>query len=313
MKIFLISMFALSLNCFAAVPTEEGLLKNLNNPNLPGQFVTLKAMIKKINEPGKPENNRVDYYKFVLATEGEMSLLQVSYNGSQMQNAQIQDVKYISNLNDAIKKEKMPERAMFYAVMSMLASNRPIGMISLVEKTGSAVTMNKQLLNEDKLKLLKTYRSYLQSTKGKGEATSPLNPQDPEEKNKVLDLFKANTYQRSQNISMVKEGNEYLWLVDWKTIRALFTNEERRLKILSYNQGEINYRIEASEYTSFNNNNEFPKYIVIKDENGDQYKVQFLSEDVKKSSDKKFTEQFEVAKKAMTKPIENSEIFGFLF
>jgi hypothetical protein len=313
-KKFLLICLFISSSLLAAIPTEEGLLKNLNNPNVPGSYITVKATIKKVPEVGKLDSGRVDYYKFILALNGlDISLLQMNYSGSQMLNSQIQDVKLIPDLNSAIKKEKDPEKSMFYGVLVMLATNRSSGMNAFLEKIGVNVLPNKNLLNEDKIKLLKSYRTYLLTTKGKGEASSPLNPTDPTEKTKVIELFKSNTYKRSQNITLIKEGNEFLWEADWKSAKALFTNEERRFKYLIYNQGEFNFRLDASDYVSFNNNNEFPKSIIVKDENGEQYKVSTLSEEIKKSQDKTLEDRYEEAKKLMTKPIEGSMIFGFLF
>lgn len=311
-KTISIFLMVLTLKLSAAVPTEEGLLRNLNNNPIPGSQITIKAAIKKIDET--KDNNRVDYYKFVLVTDGPtISLFQVNYNGSQMLNNQIQDLKLIQDLVGAIKKDKTPERGMFYGALSMLATNRSTGMISFIEKTGGNVTLNRSLLNEDKLKLLKTYHNYLATTKGKGEASSPLNPQDPTEKAKVLDLFKSNTYQRSQNISLVKENNEFLWLADWKSVKGYFTNEERRLRTITFQQGEVLYRLDASDYALLNNNNEFPKNIVVKDEHGVQYKIQILGFDVKKTLEKKLNDRFVEAQKSMGKNIDQGELFEFLF
>lgn len=309
----IILLVLLSSSLYASVPTEEGLLKNLNNPPLPGNIITLKAMIKKVGEVGKEDSGRSDYYKFVIIVNNEIALFQINYSGSQMLNNQIQDVKYFPDIVSEIRKDKVTNRGAFYGLLTMLSTNLPNGMNSFLQSTGVQVVSNKHQLNEEKMKLLKTYRNYLATTKGKGEASSPLNPQDPAEKVKVIELFKASTYKRSKNVSLERDGAEFLWLADWKNVKAYFTNEERRFKALVYDQVDLNFRIEASEYTMFNNNNEMPKYLSIKDDKGDLYKVQFISEDVKKTQEKKITDRFDEAKKAMVKPIDASAIFGFLY
>lgn len=311
MKIIVLILSLVNL-AFASVPTEEGLLRNLNNANIPGVMVTLKAEVKKMGDDVGPQINRVDYYKWVFIIGDSISLFQINYNGSQMQNNQIQDVKLIGDLADAIEKNSSPDIGMFYGALTMLATNRSDIMESFIGRTGSLVVKNKAVLNEDKMKLIRTYRNYLLSTKGKGEATSPLNPQDPAEKAKVVEIFKSNTFVRSKNVELVKEGNEFLWKADWKTVRAAFTNEERRLKYIEFSDVAAKARLDVSDYTLFNNVNEFPKNMLIKDSNGEAYKITFFGQEVKKTQDKKLSDRQDEAKKSMNKAIDQKEIFKFL-
>lgn len=311
-RIFLILITTFTFIVSAATPTEEGLLRNLNNASLPGNLITIKTAITKLSET-KGDNNRVDYYKFVFLTGSQISMLQVNYSGAQMLPAQTQDIKYIPDLIQAIKKEKYAEKGMFYAVLTMLATNNALGMEAFLEKTGTVVLKNSSLMNEGKIKLLQSYKSYLLSTKGKGEATSPLNPQDPKEKAQVIELFKANTFVKSKNVELVKNGNEFLWKVDWKSVKAFFTNEERRFRAIDYNLSDSSTRIDASEYISFNNNNELPKILMIKDTVGENFKLQVLSEEIKKTQDKNPFGKPEDAKKAISKPIATADLFSFVF
>jgi hypothetical protein len=307
----LILFSSLVLNvAFASIPTEEGLLRNLNNPNIPGNQITIKSAISKSADPVKNESARTDYYKFVILLGDSIELLQVNYSGSQMLASQIQDVKYIPNLVQAIKNEKIGEKAMFYAALTMLATNKSIGMETFIEKSGGSVVSNKTLLNEDKMRLLRSYKSYLSSTKGKGEATSPLNPNDPKEKARVVELFKSNTFSKSKNIELVKEGNEFLWKVDWKSVKAYFTNEDKRLRAIDFSMNETNARLDASDYTLFNNNNEFPRLINIRDVSGEEYKIQVIGEEIKKVDRKAIVKE---EAKPSNKLLSANDLFSFLF
>lgn len=304
-----------SLKIFAAVPTEEGLLKNLNNAGIPGNLITIKTMVQgaPIGNVTESEGTKTEYYKFVISLEnpGTVSLLQVAYSNAQMQNSQIRDVKYISDLVTAIKREKSPERGMFYAALVMLATNRSTGMEAFLEKGGVQIVRNKNLLNEEKMKLLRAYRTYLATNKGKGEANSPLNPADPQNKAKVLELFRANTFERSKNIELAKVDNEFMWRVDWKSVQAYFSNEERRLRKLEYTNADLNTRLDANEYVMFNGTNELPKFIFVKDTKGQTTKMQVLGLDTKTNREKKLTERYEEAKKAA--PQGQVENFSFLY
>lgn len=310
-KLFLIVLFLIVNVSIAAIPTDEGLLRNPNNQIIAGQQVTLKAEVRKQLEGGAGE--RVDHYKFVFIIDDKISLLQINYSNSQMLASQIQDVKFIADLEDAIRKDRTPERGMFYGALAMLATNKADPIEAFIERTGSSIIKNKALMNEDKIKLIRTYRNYLLTTKGKGEATSPLNPQDPAEKAKVVEIFKSNTFTRSKNIELVKEGNEFLWKADWKSVVGYFTNEERRLKSLEYSDVVAKVRMEAGEYAMLNNVNEFPRSLFLRDSAGESYKMSFYFQEVKKAQEKKLIDRFEEAKKLMTKPLDQKEIFHFVF
>lgn len=304
-----------SLALYASIPTEEGLLRNLNNADVSGNMITIKAMVQgsTLGNVTEAEGAKLDYYKFVLSLENPsmISLLQVNYSNGQMLNSQIRDVKYISDLVGAIRKEKSPERAMFYAALVMLTTNKSVGMEAFLEKSGIQIVKNKNITNEEKMKLLRSYKTYLLTNKGKGEANSPLNPADPQAKAKALELFRANTFQRSKNIELTKMDNEFMWKVDWKTVQAYFSNEERRLRKLDFINGELNARLDASDYVQFNGINELPKFMIMRDTKGQTSKLQILSLETKINREKKLLERYEEAKKSA--PTPSADIYSFLF
>jgi hypothetical protein len=308
MKMFLKALLVLSLSfsAHASVPTEEGLLKNLNNADLPGSFVTVKMMVQSLTE-----NDKVEYVRFQLALDNPnvVSLLQTNYSNGQMLNSQIKSVKYFPDMLAQIKREKAPEKSLFYAVLMMLTTNREQGMESFLEKNGVSVVKNKTILNEDKMKLLRAYRSHLVNSKGKGDAGSPLNPEDPKAKERVLDLFRSNTFKKPKNVELVKKDNEFMWKVDWKSAQGYFSNEERQFRSIDYNTNENQIKIEASNYLLFNGTNELPKFMNVKDSTGQLYKIQTLGLDIKKA-DKKLAESFEELKKA---PAVQEAPYSFLY
>nr|BDT30291.1 hypothetical protein BHI3_37570 [Bacteriovorax sp. HI3] len=290
----------------ASVPTEEGLLKNLNNADLPGQYVTVKMMVQSLNEPDK-----MDYVKLQLSLDNPntIGMLQTVYSNGQMLNSQIKSVKYVPDLLTQIRREKAPEKSMFYGVLMMLATNRSQGVEAFLEKNGVSVVKNKTLLNEDKMKLLRAYRTHLVNSKGRGDAGSPLNPEDPKAKEKVLELFRSNTFKRARNIELVKKDNEFMWKVDWKSAQGYFSNEERQFRAMDYGTADAQIKLEASNYLLFNGTNELPKFMNMKDSTGGLYKIQTLGLDVKKA-DKHLADSYEEMKKA---PGQSDPGYSFLF
>jgi hypothetical protein len=302
----LLIVMMISFSAVASVPTEEGLLRNLNNADLPGQYITVKTMVQSLTEADK-----TDYVKFQISAENPntVGLLQTTYTNGQMLNSQIKSVKYFPDLLSQIRREKAPEKSLFYSVLMMLTTNRSQGMEAFLEKNGISVVKNKTILNEDKIKLLRAYRSHLVNNKGKGDAGSPLNPEDPKTKEKVLDLFRSNTFKRAKNIELVKKDNEFMWKVDWKAAQGFFSNEERQFRAIDYNTADSQIKIEANSYLLFNGTNELPKFMNIKDSTGQLYKIQTLGLDIKRT-DKRLADSYEELKKA---PGQSDAGYSFLF
>lgn len=301
-----LSLLILSFGAMASVPTEEGLLKNLNNAELPGQFITVKMMVQSLTEADKSEYVKL---QLTLDNPNTIGLLQTIYSNGQMLNSQIKSVKYFPDLLTQIKKEKAPEKSMFYAVLMMLTTNRSQGVEAFLEKNGVSIVKNKNILNEEKIKLLRAYRSHLINNKGKGDAGSPLNPEDPKAKERVLEVFRSNTFKRAQNIELVKKDNEFMWKVDWKSAQGYFSNEERQFRALDYNTPDSQIKLEASSYLLFNGTNELPKFMNVKDSAGQLYKIQTLGMDVKRA-DKRLVDSYEELKKI---PVQADASYSFLF
>ncbi len=307
-KIMSLAALALfiSFAAIASVPTEEGLLRNLNNADLPGSYVTVKMMVQSLNDQTK-----TDYVKLQVSVDNPNSVtaLQTIYSNGQMLNSQIKSVRYIPDLLAQIKREPVPERSMFYAVMMMLTTNRSQGVEAFLEKNGVSVVKNRTVLNEEKMRLLRAYRSHLVNNKGKGDAGSPLNPTDPKNKERVMDLFRSNTFKRAKNIELVKKDNEFMWKVDWKSTQGFFSNEERQFRAIDYNTGDAQIKLEASNYLLFNGTNELPKFMNMKDSKGSLYKIQTLGLDIKRT-DKRLADSYEELKKA---PNQEATTNTFLF
>ena len=312
-KFFIALLMITSLSVHASVPTEEGLLRNLNNADLPGKNITLKTMVQTVGsvDKGASDQEKTEYVKFLINLEGPaIALLQVNYSSAQMLNTQVKHVKYVPDLLAQIRKEKVPEKSLFYGIFMMLTTNRSQGVEAFLEKNGVSIVKNKTIFNEDKIKLLRAYRSFLITNKGKGDAGSPLNPEDPKVKEKILGLFRSNTFKRAENIELVKKENEFMWKVDWKSSQGFFSNEERQFRAFEHSTGEGAISMDANQYILFNGTNEMPKFLNFKDSTGHLFKMQVLGLDNKTKSDKRLSDVFEELKKI---PTQEDPTYTFLF
>jgi hypothetical protein len=311
MKFFLSLICSISIfTTFAAIPTEEGLLKNLNNPSpMPGQTI-VKFKVTSAEE-GKPEA----FYKVTLTNENPntIQVLQQKFNGVQMNNTQLKDVKYEADLVSKIRREKASEKTLFYSSLMFLVFNKGTGIESLIEKNGGAVTKTRTMYNEEKLRLLRNYKVFLASGKSKSEADSPLNPQDPKEKQRVQDLFRSNSLRPSPNVQLTKLGSEFLWTADWKSVVGYFSNEERRLRILDLQATDAAAKVEFDQYGILNGVNEFPKTMAVVTKDGAIYRIQILGVESRGNKEKPILSKVEELKKIFPDASAREETDSFLF
>ena len=101
--------------------------------------------------------------------------------------------------------------------------------------------------------------------------------------------------------------------MDWKSTKAYFSNEERRLRILDYTVADTTVKLEANDYVLFNGTNELPKMITFKDSRGMISKLQILSLDTKNNREKKLNERFDEAKKSIPATTGVEANYSFLF
>lgn len=295
---------------FAAIPTEEGLLKNLNNsaPQVGQTILRLKV--------SGNDGLKIDaYYKLILSNENPnaIQVLQLKYAGSQMSASQLKDVKYDADLFARIKKEVVSEKTIFYSALSFLVFNKGLGLETIIDKTGGAVLKTRGLYNEEKMRLLRQYKGYLANSKSKSDSDSPLNPADAKDKQRVQELFRANSLRSSPNVKLAKIGSSFMWHADWKNVQAYFSNEERRLKNLEITNSESTIKLELDQYGILNGINEFPKTLVLQGKDGIVYKVQVLGVESKVSKEKTLVAKYEEAKKITEASLSKEDTENFLF
>lgn len=311
MKKYLFLCAALfALKTTAAIPTEEGLLKNLNNsaPQVGQTIVRFKVT-------STDESKGDTYYRVILSNENPNSVqvLQQKYAGAQMTAAQLKDVKYEADLFARIKRDTVNEKTTFYSTLGFLVFNKGTGLESIIEKSGGSILRTRSQYNDDKLRLLRQYKGYLSSSKSKGDADSPLNPQDPKEKQRVQELFRSNSLRPSPNVKLTKMGPSFMWHADWKNVHGYFSNEERRLRILEITSSDSPLKIEMEQYGILNGINEFPKTMAMQTKEGIIYRIQILGVESKGNKEKSVLLKYDELRKSMeaNSSKEDTEVFLF--
>lgn len=303
-------MSFISLAVSAAIPTEEGLLKNLNN-----SAAQVGQTIIRFKVTTSDESKGDTYYRVTLSNENPnaVQILQQKYSGAQMSAVQLKDVKYEADLFARVKRDMVNERTVFYSTLGFLIFNKGIGLESVIEKTGGSVLKTRAQYNDDKMRLLRQYKGYLANSKSKGDADSPLNPQDPKEKQRVQELFRSNSLRPSPNVKLAKMGASFMWHADWKNVHGYFTNEERRLRILEIVSSDSPLKLELDQYGILNGINEFPKSMAIQTKEGLIYKIQVLGVESKSVKEKPILTKYDELRKIMETNPNKEETEVFLF
>lgn len=309
-KCLLLCLTLISFQIFAAIPTEEGLLKNLNNAN-PQSGQTIVRLKVSSSDETKGES----YYRLTFSNENPnaIQVLQQKFSSAQMSATQLKDVKYESDLFARIKRESVNDKSSFYSVMGFLIFNKGLGIESLIEKTGGSVLRTRSQYNEEKLKLLRQYKSYLASSKSRSDQESPLNPQDPKEKQRVQELFRTNSLRPSPNVKLAKMGPVFMWHADWKNVHGYFSNEERRLRILEITTTDNPLKIEVEQYGILNGINEFPKSMALQTKDGTVYRIQVLGVESRGNKEKPILSKYEELRKFIETNANKEDTEVFLF
>jgi len=296
MKRTLFAIYLIFFCCFSsamgAIPNSEGLFRNPNNPDLAGNFVETKVIFEELsddvgNKTKKFKGEKVSllkrYLRFVFSVDKDKRVrtIQVEYNGKKMRDSEIVKVSYYPNILSKLKKDTKSSRVLFYSQIFMFALNdsRPIS--SFLRKSNNDYERNKELLNSEKISLFKRYKRYLSVIKKNKELKqslkSPLQSSDDEKKLKIKEILASRTYKENSKVKLIREDSKFYWSLNLMRIKALFENENHRIKrlFLETNVGNISY--EFGEFVSLNGIHELPKNIHFKIADDKRYKISFVS------------------------------------
>lgn len=285
----------------SAVPTVEGLFRNSSNKEISSEGLVVAYSIEEQQneflmqktesevQVGDLEGEMLKEYrkpifvreKILFGEDGRsLQSLRYIYEQSTMKTNDLIKVKFSPSYHAKIINEFDVNKRLLNSILMMYFTNNSEIIGTLLRDKGNGFKSNKDLLDPDKVTLLERYKEYLIATKEdpdlRNELSSPLNPTDLEERGKVLDLMKKNIYQKTGQVKLVKNKNDFYWQANLGPIEASFTNEGHRLKTFKL---QLDGQIEATtgDYILFNGIHELPKIMFFKANNGRVYKVQFLT------------------------------------
>ncbi|MEK6624583.1 MAG: hypothetical protein AABY86_06430 [Bdellovibrionota bacterium] len=299
----LVFSIIISPSSFSAVPSLEGLFKNLNNKPVSEKLITVRAKIKTALVTDTQSESQSDiqldttdgqhkeyYIKIMLLQRNDYQLdvLHTVYTSPDFNYKTIIDYKYSDDIQAAIAKGEEDVSLSFYALLSMLGTNNSKIITALLKKRNNDFVNEKDVLNQDKIKLLEAYLVFLKSGEAPDSGNSPLKPKSDAEKNKIDEIMSTRFYKLPSILKMIKTGREISWVLKLENIDASFDDETFRLKKFKSNLYEQVIEYNFVNYILMDGIHEFPRTINILNEGKGQTNMTVL--DVNYSNDK--TNQF---------------------
>ncbi len=266
-----------------AIPTPEGLFRNLNNKEYTGNTSTVTFTIENINKDSyhKKDNlvqNSSNYIKlFVYYEYNTFKLIQVEYASIKMK--EIVRVIYINNLLKRIDIDKNFDRMALYSLVLMYSLNKSYGFMELLKRVNPIIPFNSELINRE---LSTIYKNKIKNLK-----SNLANNIDKNINTKVED--NSYFYNSNRIIKLVKKGNKFFWRLKLKKVEGYFTSDKRHLDSISIDLGTYSLDVFCDQYSVVNGLYEFPKNILIMGEHK-KVKLRFYSISNFNSTSKKISQ-----------------------
>lgn len=292
--IYLTFFFTLSF-ANAGTPTLESLLRNANNPDIEGRTVNAKLRISKtgseidtkdlnfLNQTEESEEKKITddmTVRFIINNENEKypRLTQIDYLGNTFSDSVMMSMKTRSfyNLKSLTPVEEKIEARLFYSTLSMLFNNNNTLFLDLLRYLGVKFKTNKELVNKEKIALLKEYTKYLQALKEKkSEDEQPLNPLKPEDlelRKNYAKIMKSPLIKEDGIVRRVKITDDFFYIVDLNNIYMKFDSDHKMKELkLKTQSGDISYSF--GRYITSSGKSIFPETIYYKGLSGIDYEV----------------------------------------
>lgn len=280
MRLFFVVLFTgiYSIIGHSYVPTLDSLLRNGNNEDINQNTVIANLTITE--KPTKPTEQIKTYYsKFVISNfrETYSNIIQLNFERD-FTNSSMREMKVIASngVKNVFTANENLDGEIFYGLFEFLVLNKSKRLLSVLRKYDPGLKTNKELINQDKLTLLKRYKTYLEAQKedeDNQDLKNPLKPQTEEEQKSVSEIMKQAMILPDENIKRIKIGDEFYFIIDKENMFLKF-DKNHRIKEFNFRNlygGEI--EIVFGRFVAFSNSLEFPEFIRIKSSTGRNYEI----------------------------------------
>lgn len=271
-------------NCFSYVPTLHSLLRNGNNVDISTSTVVANLALIEIdkvtNQPISIENNQPvkSVVKFLVRNENktEPILTQVNYKDSSMNNSSLVNFQERSfgKASQFVTAEGSPDVEIFYSLLAMLLNNKGSLLLNVFKKYNPHFKLNVELADEEKLDLLKKYKTYLEEKKNNADLgiKNPMKPEGIEERESINKIKKRYFLKKDFLVKRVKYEDQFFWVVQTEKVYIKF-DINHRLKELRLTTQMNDIEIVFGRFILHGAQMEFPELIWFTDSLGKKYEI----------------------------------------
>lgn len=280
-------LFGLILSFFVtlvfAAPTIEGLFRNGNNQDVTSDLIIATFSVEELPTEVSKELLPTRYVKlFMSRSGGSIEIVETDYADNRFLDASAVRSSYKNLLGNERVENKGGERSLFYSVLGTLLLNDSRLMNDFLKANTTSYKTNKELMNPEKIALLQKYKDYLVAVSEEGgsvsEAIKASKQTSTEERTKALEVIAAGVYDKTDKVHLSREEGQFYWSIDLTQFKALFSNEEHRLKKIKFTS-ELGKEVEleCGEYVLINGTHELPRTISLRDFSNSLYRINFLT------------------------------------
>ncbi len=285
MKLFIcLWLLVMSSSVLPYKPTFESLLRNGNNINIGKNTVLANLTISEIdpisNQKRTSEEGIINnsFVKYVIFNENErypeMTQLEFSANSFRTNMMKRKSVYRFTSFKSLGLNNEQIEAKLYYSLMNMLLVNKSSMFMDLLKSIDPNVRTNKELINQEKLALLRSYKTYLIAIKNDKESNleNPLKPSAEDKKEKAKSVYNDVLLKNDNLVKRQKVGDDFFYLVDSDKIKVKLDADHNLLEMtLETNLGKLS--IVLGSFLKMGSGLSFPEYIWITDLSGKKFEI----------------------------------------
>ncbi len=298
---------SLLANAHGNTPTLESMLRHGSNTSLEGKLLNAKFIVRKTEaaqaELGQNSSQVFVPFSYQIAAYKDENIhrfLYLRYTGEVVDSEYLTQVmagpvnKFVSEFQSSLTAN------IFTSYIVSLLGNEGDVFINFLKGQGVDVLLNKEQLNQAKISLLQDYKSYLEKKKEDEQLDipNPLEPEDPEQRQKVSELMKAPFFEKTENFKLVKIGNGFSWIFERDNVYIEF-NFEHQLTKFAIKTVDGVYSLILENYEEYPGGAIFPKNTIIKYPDGTKYEIEASKITVYKSNIDAFNRKVDYFKKKL--------------
>ena len=289
-RLIFVVILNLPFDLWAAIPTMEGLFRNVSNPDPSGDMIMVALEVNALETNPVSENrsndghndnevkgNRPLYIKLVYNLIGPgVKLLQVVYDDLAMSDNKIRSAKLINNFPEFLSADNKDERRFIHGLLSMFVLNRSLEISQFLKKVQPEFKLNQDLLNNEKVKLYNRYRQFLLAGKKSNSkddlGLGPIKSDDPVRQQEIDRILKSSMYNNVDQVKLVREEGRFFWKLDLNSVTAYFTQNTQQMKNLMVQTQFHQFKVEVENYALYDGVHELPSSLIF--ELGGEKKLQ---------------------------------------